>query len=530
MEGCQTFSWERNAMQTNLHFTQKFAPAIVAGLDCYDRVIFKGHLPFGSDGHLNAFVDGVLRMRRKDFLPFVEQLSQDLVDGAKKAAADAQAPYQHYEYRCNKEAIVRRILQERPQDDGLVAVLCCKETCRTVKLAHGQGRPRLYFAKRPQRVLYFYFLDPQFGLMHVRIQTWFSFTIQVYVNGHEWLARQMLDAKIGFVQQDNAFTQLDDPQRAQQLADRFPRLRWVKLLDAFARRVTTPLRGVRWLRERAYYWVIDQAEYSTDLLFKNRAELAALFPRLVEHALLHFSAADILTFLGRRLHPLFDGEVLTVCKKERIPGTRIKHRMKNNWLKMYDKFGLVLRVETVINQPREFRVRRRRMRQGREQMVWCPMNKGVANFYHYHEVAHAANHRYLNALAVVDAPTATHRQLDRLSEPATFHDRRRRGLNLLRGQEQKLFRAVLQGDLCLQGIRNRDVADALYGRAPKDLTARRRRTVRVSRLLQLLRAHGLIAKIAHSHRYRVTDKGMTVMSAAVYARHKLLPKELDDAA
>src|SRR5713226_4515258 len=138
-------------MPTNLDFTQKFASDIVAGLDCYDRVMFKGHLPFGSDSHLNAYVDGVLQMRRKDFIPFVQQQSQVLVDHARQAAADAGAPYHHYEYRCHKEAIVRRILQERPRDDGLIAVLCCKETCRTVKLAHGPGRPWLYYAKRPQR-------------------------------------------------------------------------------------------------------------------------------------------------------------------------------------------------------------------------------------------------------------------------------------------------------------------------------------------------------------------------------------------
>ncbi len=515
-------------MPTNLDFTQKFASDIVAVLDCYDRVMFKGHLPFGSDSHLNAYVDGVLQMRRKDFLPFVQQQSQVLVDHARQAAADAEAPYHHYEYRCHKEAIVRRILQERPRDDGLIAVLCCKETCRTVKLAHGHGRPRLYYAKRPQRVLYYYFLDPQFGLLHVRVQTWFPYTMQVYVNGHEWLARQMLDAKIGFVQHDNAFTQLEAPAQAQTMADHFPRLPWVKQLRRWAQTVN-PLLGA-WLGKRDYYWVIDQAEYSTDLLFKNRAALAALYPRLVEHALLYFSAKDILTFLGRRLHPHFDGEVLTMCHKERIPGTRIKHRMKNNWLKMYDKFGLVLRIETVINQPREFRVRRRCVRQGREQMAWCPMNKGVANFYHYHKVAHTANHRYLDALAVVNAPSATHQQLDRISDPAPFHGRRRRGLNLLRSAEQKLFHAVLQGDHCLNGFRNRDVAEALYGRAPKEVAARRRRTHRVSRLLQLLRAHGLIAKIAHAHRYRVTDKGMTLMSAAVYARYKVMPKELDDVA
>ena len=146
-----------------------------------------------------------------------------------------------------------------------------------------------------------------------------------------------------------------------------------------------------WFRGLSYYWVVDQAEFSTDLIFTGREALAGLYPRLLDHAVVNFSAKDILTFLGRRFHPRFDGEVLTHCQKGRWPGARIKHRMKNNWLKMYDKFGLVLRIETVINDPREFRVRRSRIRDGRREMVWCPMNKGVINLYRYREVSLAAN-------------------------------------------------------------------------------------------------------------------------------------------
>ena len=122
-------------------------------------------------------------------------------------------------------------------------------------------------------------------------------------------------------------------------------------------------------------------------------------------------------FLGRRFHPRFDGEVLTHCQKGRWPGARIKHRMKNNWLKMYDKFGLVLRIETVINNPREFRVRRLRTREGRREMVWCPMNKGVINLYRYREVSLAANERYLEALSVVEDPAPAYHQVEELTEP-----------------------------------------------------------------------------------------------------------------
>ena len=394
-------------MCTNSRFTQKFADSIVSVLGCFDRVIFKGHLPFGNDAHLNNFVDYKLRMRRKDFLPMVETLSQTLVDHGKATAAAANVPYQYFERRQRKEDLIRKMLKEHPVQEGLVAVLCFKETCRSVKLAKGNHRPWLYYSKRQQRVLYYYFLDADFGLMHIRVQTFFPFTIQVYVNGHDWLAQQMLAKKLGFVQHDNAPRELDDAERAQQIADRFRALSWTKTLDRWTGLVNPLLTSQPWLKGPSYYWVIDQAEFSTDVLFRSRDALAAIYQRLLDHATLQFSAADILTFLGRKLDPRFQGEVLNDCKKGRWPGARVKHRMKNNWLKMYDKFGLILRIETVINQPREFRVRRSCTRQGQQQMLWLPMNKGVSNFYHYQHMAQAANQRYLDALAVVDMPSAT---------------------------------------------------------------------------------------------------------------------------
>jgi hypothetical protein len=516
-------------MQNSNAFAVKFASSIIAVLGCQDRVIFKGHLPFSDEAHLNRFVDHTLGIKRKDFLDFAQEKAELLVTHAKDFAVRHNAPYIYLQGRQRKEELVQQHIRERRLSEGLVCVLCCQETCRTVKLRYGDGRPRLVFTPRPQRVLYFYFLDPSFGLRHVRVQTWFPFTTQVYVNGHDWLARQLHQAGSGFVQHDNAFTQLDDPAKAQSLADRFPRLDWVNILDRWARQVN-PLPSEDWLQGQSYYWVIDQAEYSTDVLFRDRQVLTELYPRLLEHACLHFSAQDILTFLGRRLHPRFDGEVLTDCKKDRWPGARIKHRVKNNWLKMYDKFGQILRIETVINNPREFKVRRRVQRKGRQQMAWCPMNKGVANFYHYHEVARASNERYLNALAVVERPQARAKILDQVQRPARLGPRRRRGLNLLRLEEQKLFHAVLRGEHHINGFRNRDIQAVLFPTRVKGVAEQRRRTAHVSRLLHLVRAHGLIAKIPHAQRYRVTTKGEAIMSAAIFARYKVFPKELQDIA
>jgi hypothetical protein len=502
-------------------FVSKFAASIVAVLGCFDRVILKGHLPFGDDAHLNRFVDYVLKIPRKDFLPFLEDKSDQLTEHAKATAQQHGAPYLYLQGRHRKEEIVQRAIRDRRLSEGLVCVLCGLETCRTVKLLYGQGRPRLAFTYRQQRVVYYYFLDPDFGLMHLRVQTWFPYTMQVYVQGHDWLARQLHRQGQGFVQHDNAFTQLDDPTLAQATADRFARLNWVKLLDGWARQVN-PLLGQPWLAGQGYYWVLDQAEYATDVLFDSPPALAGLYPRLLEHAWVSFQAKDVLTFLGKRLHPLFDGEVLSDCKTDRLPGARIKHRVKNNWLKMYDKFGLVLRIETVINNPREFCVRRQRQRGGQQVVCWGPMNKGVSNFPDYQRVAAGANGRYLEALAVVDDPQPAYRQVQTLAAPKVQAGRSYAGFNPARRQDVRLFGAVLDGRGALHGFRNADIRRALYGEA-REPVGRLRQSQAVSRLLKRLHVRGLIAKVPRSRRWRVSAKGQRLLGAVVRLYHHGLP-------
>jgi hypothetical protein len=395
------------------------------------------------------------------------------------------------------------------------------ECCPSFKLVYGQGRPRLVGARRPQRVLSFYSLDPQLGLIDVRLTTWFPFTIQVYVNGHSYLAREMRARRLGFNLQDNAFTALDDPAAAQELADSFAKLNWTKILDRLARQVN-PLMFQRWFGGLCSYWVVDQAEYATDLIFTSREALAGLYPRLLDHAAVNFSANDLLSFLGRRFHPRFDGEVLTDCQKGRHPGARIKHRVKTNWLKMYDKFGWVLRIETVINNPGEFRVRRLRTRAGRREMVWCPMNKGVINLYRYREVALASNRRYLDALAVVDDPAPAYRQVKELTEPVVVSGRIHAGFNPASPGDVRLFRAVLSGENLLHGFRNADIRAALYG-PTEDAAGRRRQSHAVGRLLKRLHVRGLLAKVPHSHRWHVSQKGHQVLGAVVQLDHQGIP-------
>ncbi|MCI0421220.1 MAG: hypothetical protein L0312_18675, partial [Acidobacteria bacterium] len=189
-----------------------------------------------------------------------------------------------------------------------------------------------------------------FGLIHVRIQTWFPMQIQVYLNGHEWLARKLSANQVRYTKHDNVFLWIEDMAKAQTFADRFASLNWPAILEKYAQRVNPQMRDI--LHDRPYYWVSAQSEYSTDILFKTRQDLCELYPQL-----LSFGAKEVMNFLGRKLHGKFEGEIVSdlsslVCR--RVGGSRIKHRVKENWLKMYDKSGLVLRVETLINNPEEF--------------------------------------------------------------------------------------------------------------------------------------------------------------------------------
>jgi hypothetical protein len=267
-------------------------------------------------------------------------------------------------------------------------------------------------------------------------------------------------------------------------------------------------------------------EYSTDVLFHERSTLESLRPRLCEHAYLCFGAEQLMAFLGRKYRETFQGEITSRWYR-RQPGAAVKHWIKRNALKMYDKDGLVLRIETVINNPREFFVHRhRREHDRRTELGWFPMNKGVANLYRYAQVSRAANARYLEALAVVDDLGVGQRELEKRCQPVEYHGRTRRALQPLSAADQALFAAALRGEHAIRGFRNRELSEHLFGPPSADPVERRRRCGRVSRLITLLRAHGLIAKFPRSRRYRVTAIGQRFMSTALHLRHCFFPSKL----
>jgi hypothetical protein len=501
-------------------FIQNHQDKIKGRIDCFDRIIFKGYLPIG-------FPSAMIRLLNqnntliKDFGKFVDNHTERIVQHAKEYAQKHNRQYIEVKYGQRKEELAQKIAEQEKIAEGLVAVFWAMETGGSFKIAYGEGKPKLINARRKQRCLYFYYIDKKLGMIHVRLQTYFPMTVQICVNGHEILARKMDKHKIEYLQIENAFHHIDPAQlkRVQRFADRITKMDWPKILEKYARLVN-PLLGDL-LKGMTHYWVTDQAEYATDLMFDSPATLQPLYNQLVNYATLRFSAEDVLTFLGRKLTGNFQGEVLNDYKKRQL-GARVKHRMKNNWIKMYDKRGSVLRIETVINRPGEFKVRREVTRKGKRVMAWTPMRKGIGNLWRYVEVARRANDRYLEALsssAVSQGGEDVGRSLDKLGQSVKVGGRSYRGFNPLSKEDRELFLAVFRGEHCLNGLTNRSVCLILYPDSQID----RRLSNRVSRLLKRLHVHGLIAKVPRSRRWKCSKAG-TRLIASMLDTHELYEK------
>jgi len=507
-------------------FVRKHESRIHGVLSCFDRMLFRVYLPIMSGWSMAQFLNGQ-DIGSSGLKAFLLENAERLKDHAIAMAKKHERPFQYLSSNIRKEDTARKLAERDGIEEGLVCVFSILEPCRTFSFRFHPGRPYVQSARRKCLHLYYYFMDRRFGLIHVRIQTWFPLQIQVYLNGHEWLARKLTAHHVRYTKQDNAFLWIEDLDRAQRFADRFVNLNWPTILNQYAKRVTPQLHDI--LKGCQHYWVSAQSEYSTDILFKTRQDLCELYPQLLSHSTLCFGAKEVMNFLGRKLHGKFEGEIVSdlsslVCR--RTGGSRIKHRVKENWLKMYDKAGLVLRVETVINNPEEFRVRKHVLRNGKRHTEWVSMRKGVAYLFRYREVSLQANGRYLDALAAVDDPTNAKRDLDRVTTPKKdAAGRRCAGFNPLARHDTELFQTLMAGEHCLRGFTNRDVRAQLESTSHLNSCEHdpRKQSAKVSRTFRRFHAHGLIAKIPRTRRWRVTRYGRQVMGTSLYLREQHFP-------
>lgn len=454
----------------------------------------------------------------KDFKSFATGLTSRVRQEAEKLARRHRRPMLYLSSsRTRKEEVARQIQQRDKVSRGLIAVLSCVEPCHTWFMRGNRETQKLELKLQWGKCmhLYFYWMHEDLGFLHLRLQSWFPFLIQVCLNGREWLGRQMDKTRMKYRREQNCYPWIGDVGRAQALLDQQHQSEWRKLLDPLVKRCHPLHAQISAPIEQQYYWTAAESEYATDVMFRDRAALERIYPSLVHHAVMSFGAEQVLRFWGRSGRVGVHDEVMT-DRRRGSEGVRVKHWVNKNSLKFYDK-GSVLRVEATINEPKDFRSFRSAENNPRSPKGWRILRRSVADFYRRAEVSRAATERHLTALASVHVQTPLKEQAAGVCRAVRHHGQRYRALNPLAEGDAQLMTIVNRGEFSLNGFRNRDVRAHLYG-ASEDKEKQRRQMAAVGRQLRLLRAHGLIAKVSKTHRYVVTEKGRKVMTALLAAR------------
>jgi len=517
-------------------FLMRHGANVMGILEGVDRLLFRGTLRALSCPRVMEAYCSASRVLLKDFGQHVLEVSTRVKRAASAAISKLKRPVRYLgSPEICKEDVARKIARQDGIGAGVIALLTCVETCRSYSLHSNRETRQLELRYAPRRCLhlYRYQIHPVFGFMHVRLQTWFPFMIHVCLNGREWLARQMDHAGIAYVRRGNCFTHVADMAAAQELLERQFNAAWPSVLNGVAEEIN-PLRTEIFAHfPQQYYWSVHQSEYATDVMFKRPADLAALYPGLARHAITTFGSGDVMRFLGRQVpssgqpNAHFQGEVVSDYKR-RPEGVRVVHRVNRNSIKVYDKQARILRVETTINEPRDFKQFRRAEGQPGSPKQWRIMRRGIADLHRRGEVSRAANARYLEALAAVESPEPLKAVVEPLCQPVRWKKGRARALNPLAPADALLLQAVNRGEFAINGFRNRDLRALLYS-VQADATERRRQSAAVTRKLRLLRAHGLIQKIGGTHCYRLTAQGRRTVTAVLCAREasvQLLAKDV----
>jgi hypothetical protein len=454
----------------------------------------------------------------KDFKIFATTLTARVRQAAVDLAARYHRPMLYLNSsRTRKEDEARKIQERDKIELGLIAVFSCVEPCRTWFLRGNRMTRKLELRLEWGKCihLYFYWMHERLGFLHLRLQSWFPFLIQICLNGREWLARQMDQTKLRYQREDNCFPWIADVSRAQALMDQQHRTNWPVLLQPLLKKCHPLHAEISRPIERDYYWTAAETEYATDVMFRDRAALGRIYPALVHHAVMSFGSQQVLRFMHRSAQA---GLQEVQSDRRRWPdGVRVKHWVNKNSLKCYDK-GSVLRVEATINEPRDFRSFRVAEKSPGGPKRWRELRRSVSDFHRRSEVSRKATERYLSALAAVHVQTPLAEQAAQVCGPVRRDGHRYRALNPLGKGDAELMTIVNRGEFSLNGFRNRDLRCRLYP-ATNDKGKQRRAMAAVGRRLRLLRAHGLIAKVPKTHRYIVTEKGRNVITALLAARN-----------
>ena len=349
---------------------------------------------------------------------------------------------------------------------------------------------------------YIYFIDKVLGLCFLRIPTWLPSRVQFYFNGHNYLAYKLKKHNTKYQIEDNAFSYISDYKAAQELSDDFKAEDIHQWLDMIIKRYIPFLETTN----QTYRWSITQAEYSTDLIFKKSETIKNIYEELVLKSIHTVKPGNIATFFSRKLAAGYQDEVGSKYNKQ-IHGTRIKHFMGANSIKMYDKGSTILRIETTVNNIGEFKIYRDVItRSGEKVKRSANMKKSVYSFYDLGKQCKLSNSRYLDYLASFTDNSEGKNNLNKLSRKKVENNRSYKGFNFFDDLDSDILQVLNSGEFNIYGFRNK----SLRKRLKHSLSASQ-----MSRIIKRLKLFGLIKKVKNTFKYYLTKLGKKVISAGL---------------
>lgn len=488
--------------------TERYAAEIAGVLHCYDRIVISGQLQaicYAKGMTKYLYVHGI---RIFDYTQFAEPL-RDAIRQHAEAVAESQGLAIEFITKLKsfrKEERIQALLQVRGTQPGLVHIFSAMESCQAYQPWHDKGGGQTYVQMTQGKCLhyYFYFIDADLGLCYLRVPTWCPFRLQFYCNGHNVLARQLASHELDCALADNAFLSIADFAQANELAAALAVEALHAKLDSYALAYCPVVKTL----QMSYNWSIMQAEYATDIVFRSQATLQRFYPHLVEVLIQAVKPADIATFLGHKLRGNYQDEMGNRFN-QRWLGTRIKHTMGPVSIKLYDKFNIVLRIETTVNDVAFFdQYRQVQHRDGTTSSQYAPMKKTIYSLPPLAATLRAVHQRYLKFISDIDTPDGGADNLRHLSETQTVDNRRYKGFNLLSEEDASLFRTLVSGEYTISGFSNRRLRRHL----------RHLSSGQTTRLLKRLRIHGIIKRVGKRYRYYLTDFGRQAAILALKLR------------
>lgn len=496
--------------------TDRYKDKIAGVLACFDRIVIHGNIPvLCFDGGMTSYLFQN-NIKIFDYPDWANALREELREHAEQVARENKIEIEFIRKldSFRKDDRIQSIIESRGTQPGLVHIFSAMETCTSYKPWHDKSTGKTFVKTDTGKCLhyYFYFIDPDFGLCYLRVPTWCPFRLQFYMNGHNWLASRLTKQGIEYQMRDNAFLLIGGWEKAQQLSDHIRVEDLHQVLDILANRYCPVIKKLSVM----YRWSIMQVEYATDVVFRNPDDLKHLYDAVVHTAIHSVKPENIATFLGQKLHGNYEGEMGNRFNK-RILGTRIKHHMGAVSIKMYDKFGYVLRIETTVNDVSQFKHSREvQQRDGTVTQKVAPMKKNIYSLYPLSQILKASNRRYLEFVSSLDDPSDGAKKLDELSESKKVDDRSYKGFNFFSREDQQLFHVLAHGEFNISGLQNKSIRELLPDRSPAS----------ISRTLKRLRIHGLIKKVSGTRKYYLTKLGKAVITLGLKTKELFIVPKL----